>query len=195
MRIAGPIFHIFDAPTHFSTHIFQKYASRCCGKHIFAKRILALPIKHITLLPPERPHLAREEPLLPIWLALVALLVVRIAIFPPLGPFKKRLWLESRARFASRARSAATTAYIIPANLWISYATYCFLCIFTAAYTLVFTKLHIFCKKRSPPSVGSTSLKAAEMRNHRKSACSGLQLLESAPFLHRLLHPGLLQKQ
>ena len=170
---------------------FQKYASRCYGKHIFAKRILALPIKHITLLPPERP---REDPFSPYWLALVALLVVRIAIFPPFGRFKKRLWLESRARFPSRSRSAATTAYIIPVNLWISYATYCFLCIFTAAYTLLFAKLHIFPKKRSPPSVGSTSLKAAEMRNHRKSGCSGLQLIISTPFLHRLLHPGLLQK-
>ena len=153
----------------FRLSCFQKYASRCCGKHLFANRFLALPIKYITLLPPKRPQ---EEPFLPFWLALVALLVVRIAIFPLLGPFKKRLWLESRARFASKARSAATTAYIIPANLWISYAIYCFLCIFTTAYTLVFSKLHIFYKKRSPPSVGNTSLKAAEMRNHVKCVCS-----------------------
>ena len=68
----------------FRLTIFQKYASRCCGKHIFAKRVLALPIKHITQLPPERPQ---DEPFLPIWLALVAPLAVPIAIFPLFEPF------------------------------------------------------------------------------------------------------------
>ena len=38
----------------FRLTFFQKYASRCCGKHIFAKRFLALPIKHIPFLPPKR---------------------------------------------------------------------------------------------------------------------------------------------
>ena len=71
--------------------------------------------------------------------------------FSAFWALQKRLWLESRARFASRARSAATTAYIIPANLWISYATYCFLCIFTAAYTLLFAKLQLFHKSDPRP--------------------------------------------
>ena len=79
------IFFIFSMlQLTFRLASFQKYASRCYEKHIFAKRILALPIKHITLLPPER---LQEEPFLPIWLALVLLLVVRIAIFPLFDPF------------------------------------------------------------------------------------------------------------
>ena len=100
MQIAGPLFHIIDAPTHFPTHIFQKYASRYYGKHIFAKRILALPIEHITLCPPERPQ---EEPFLPIWLALVTLLVVRIAIFPLFEPFGILIFAHFMCIFSLRS--------------------------------------------------------------------------------------------
>ena len=176
----------------FRLTFFQKYASRCCGKHIFAKRFLALPIKHITFL-----HLKRLQKgsFLPFLLALVALLAVQIAIFPLLELFKKGLWLECRARFASKAPSATTTACITPANLWISYAIECFLCIFTALHTLVFSKLHTFDKKWLPPSLGSTISKAAAMRNHKISAFSGPPVMWISTILPHLLHPGLLQKQ
>ena len=106
-------------------------------------------------------------------IAHVALLAVRIVIFPLLDLFKEGVSLESRAYFASSAPSATTTACIAPANLWISYAIYCLLCIFTASCTLVFSKLHIFCKECSPPSVGSTISKAAAMQNHEISTFSG----------------------
>ena len=98
----------------FRLTCFQKYASRCCGKHIFAKRFLALPIKHITFLPPKRPE---KGSFLPFLLALVALLAVQIAISPLLELFKKGMWPESRAHFASKAPSATTIACITPANL------------------------------------------------------------------------------
>ena len=47
-KLQGIIF-IFLMPQLTSRlTIFQKYASRYCGKHIFAKRMLALPIEQIT---------------------------------------------------------------------------------------------------------------------------------------------------
>ena len=98
----------------FRLTFFQKYASRCCGKHIFAKRFLTLPIKHITFLPFKR---LQKGSLLPFLLAPAALLAVQIAIFPLLELFKKGLWLECRAHFASKAPSATTTACITPTNL------------------------------------------------------------------------------
>ena len=103
----------------FRLTFFQKYASRCCGKHIFAEQFLALPIKHMPFLPPKW---LQKGSLLAFLLALVALLTVQLAIFPLLELFKKGLWLDSRAHFASKAPSATTTACITPANLWISYA-------------------------------------------------------------------------
>ena len=109
------IFFIFLMlqPT-FRLTFFQKYASRCCGKHIFARRCLALPIKHITFLPPKR---LQKGSVLPFLLAFVALLAVQIAIVPLLELFQKGLWLECRAHFASKAPSATTIACITPANL------------------------------------------------------------------------------
>ena len=114
-KLQHQFFTVLMLQLTFRLTFSQKYASRCCGKHIFAKRFLALPIKHIPFLPPKRLQL-------PFLLALVALLAVQIAIVPLLELLKKGLWLDSRAHFASMAPSATTIACITPANLWISYA-------------------------------------------------------------------------
>ena len=118
-KLLHQIFTFLMFQLTFRLTFFQKYASRCCGKHIFAKRFLALPIKHITFLLPKR---LQKGPVLPFLLAFVALLAVQIAIVPRLELFKKGLWLECRAHFASKAPSATTTACITPADLRISYA-------------------------------------------------------------------------
>ena len=68
-----------------------------------------------------------QEQLLSLLLALIAPLFVRFALSSFHAPCKKRLWLESRAHFASKAASAKTTVCITPAILEISCAIWCLL--------------------------------------------------------------------
>jgi hypothetical protein len=176
----------------FRLTFFQKYDSRCCGKHIFAIRILALPIKHMLFLHPKR---LQKGSRLAFLLALVALLTVQLAIFPLLELLKKGLWPDSRAHFVPKARQQrrlhASHLHFYESCM----PSIVFFAFFTVSYTLFLSKLHIFCKKCSPPSVGSTISKAAAMRNHETSAIQALQIIEAARFLPHLLHPDSLRKQ
>ena len=62
-----------------------------------------------------------------------------------------------------------------------------FFCLLHPLHTLFLLILYNFCKKCSPPSVGSMILKAAQKRNHKKNAFRALQVGESQPLLHHLL--------
>ena len=127
--------------------------------------------------------------------ALVALLAVQLAIFPFLELLKKGLWLDSRAHFASKARQQRR---LHASHLQVYEScmpSIVFFAFFTVSYTLFLSKLHIFVKKCSPPSLGSTISKVAAMRNHETSATQALQIIEAARFLPHLLHPDSFKKQ
>ena len=107
-----------------------------------------------------------------ILLALVAPLLARFAICSLRAPFKNCLRLESRALFAPRVPSAKTTACNTPYEFRIpSIVFFVLLLLYTPSSSRCWFFL---CKKGSSPSMGGMILKAAEMRNHRKGAFSGL---------------------
>ena len=113
-KLQRPFFIFLMLRLTFRLTLFQNYASRCCGKHVFAKRLLTLPIEYISFLPPKQ---LQKGSRLVFLLIRVALFAVQIAIFLLLELLKKGLWPESRAHFGYRAPSATTIARITPASL------------------------------------------------------------------------------
>ena len=123
------------------------------GEHIFAKRVLALPIKHIPFLRSGRP---RETPFWTIWLALVAPMAVQIAIFPLFEPFGILRLAHDLCIFSLWNPDNSNDCVHFVRHLPFSSYFYCRMHPLDASWYLFFYFFAFFLKMCSPPSVGST---------------------------------------